>query len=127
MNRRITLTLLALLALSLAPVAAYAGEALPQLKGTWVAETIGGTPPKAPAKLVMTFVDDQTLSSEVTGANGKTQKIEIKYSATPDGKLVMIPDPKDNPDGEKGTWEIKDGKLHIASEDGASMVLVRKK
>ena len=107
--------------------AAYAGEALPQLKGTWVAETIGGKPPKAPAKLVMTFVDDQTLRSAVTGRNGKTQEVEIKYAATPDGKLVMIPDPKDNPDGEKGTWEIKDGKLHIASEDGAAMVLVRPK
>ena len=109
------------------PKLAMADEALPQLKGTWVAETINGKAPKAPAKLVMTFIDDARLASEVTGPDGKTIKVEIKYKATKDGTIIMIPEPDKNPDGEKGTWEIKDGKLHIASSDDAKMVLVRKK
>ncbi|MEM9111596.1 MAG: hypothetical protein AAGC72_16420 [Planctomycetota bacterium] len=106
---------------------ASAGEALPELAGMWVAETINGKAPKAPAKLVMTFIDDERLASEVTAPNGKTTKVEIKYKATADGTIIMIPKPDDNPEGEKGTWEIKDGKLHIASADDAKMVLVRKK
>ncbi|MGB0767591.1 MAG: hypothetical protein ACPGYV_07750 [Phycisphaeraceae bacterium] len=108
------------------PAAAHAGEALPQLQGTWVAETVNGKAPKPPAKLVMNFIDDSRLASEVTNASGKTTKVEIKYAATPDGTIVMYPDPDDNPDGEKGTWQVKDGKLHIASSDDSTMVLVRK-
>lgn len=126
MKRRLPTILLALVFLVL-PAIAHAGEALPQLKGTWVAETISGKAPKAPAKLVMTFVDDQTLSSEVTNASGKTTKVEIKYNATADGTIIMIPEPDKNPEGEKGTWEIKDGKLHIKAADDAKMVLVRQK
>ena len=115
------------LALLLIPASAHAGEALPQLAGTWVAETINGKAPKAPAKLVMTFIDDERLASEITNARGETQKVEIKYRATPDGTIIMYPDPDENPDGEKGTWEIKAGKLHIASADDAKMVLVKQK
>lgn len=126
MKRMLATTLLAL-AFLLIPAMAHADEALPQLAGTWVAETINGKAPKAPAKLVMTFVDDQTLASEVTNASGKTTKVEIKYKATADGTIIMIPEPDENPEGEKGTWEIKAGKLHIASSDDAKMVLVRQK
>ena len=126
MKRTLTTTLLTL-AFLLMPVAAHAGEALPQLAGTWVAETINGKEPKAPTKLVMTFVDDETLASEVTGPNGKTTKVEIKYKATADGTIIMIPEPDENPEGEKGTWKIKAGKLHISSADDASMVLVKQK
>ncbi|MFK7789341.1 MAG: hypothetical protein AB8C95_07630 [Phycisphaeraceae bacterium] len=119
-------TLLFTIAMLLTPAFVHADEALPQLRGTWVAETINGKAPKAPAKLVMTFVDSDTLSSEVTGPNGKTTKVEIKYSATADGTIIMIPQPKENPEGEKGAWEIKAGKLHIESADDAKMVLVKK-
>ena len=126
MKRTLTTTLLAL-AFLMMPAISHAGEALPQLKGTWVAETINGKEPNAPAKLVMTFIDDSRLASEVTNAGGKTTKVEIKYSATADGTIIMIPEPDKNPEGEKGTWEIKDGKLHIASADDAKMVLVRQK
>lgn len=118
---------LAVLALLLSPTLVHADDALPQLQGTWVAETINGKEPKAPAKLVMTFIDDSRLASEVTNAGGKTTKVEIKYKATADGTIIMIPEPDKNPDGEKGTWQIKDGKLHIASADDAKMVLVRAK
>ena len=126
MMRTLTTSLLAI-AFLLISAAAHAGEALPELKGTWVAETINGKAPKAPAKLVMTFIDDTRLASEVTNASGKTTKVEIKYSATKDGVITMFPEPDENPDGEKGTWQVKDGKLHIASGDDAKMVLVRKK
>lgn len=126
MKRTLTMTLLAT-ALLLIPAAARAGEALPELAGTWVAETINGKAPKEPAKLVMTFIDDERLASEVTSPNGKTTKVEIKYKATADGTIIMIPEPDENPEGEKGTWAIKDGKLHIASADDSKMVLVRKK
>ncbi|MEM9348102.1 MAG: hypothetical protein AAGB26_15950 [Planctomycetota bacterium] len=126
MTRTLTTKLLAITLLFM-PAAAHAGEALPELAGTWVAETINGKAPKAPAKLVMTFIDDERLASEVTSPNGKTTKVEIKYRATADGTIIMIPKPDDNPEGEKGTWEIKDGKLHIASSDDSKMVLVRKK
>ena len=122
-----TVMILFAFALLLMPAMANADEALPQLKGTWVAETINGKAPKAPAKLVMTFVDAETLASEVTGPDGKTIKVEIKYKATDDGTIIMIPEPDKNPDGEKGTWAIKGGKLHIASSDDAKMVLVRPK
>ena len=125
--KNILVTTLLAIAFLLMPPAVQADEALPQLKGTWVAETINGKEPKAPAKLVMTFIDDSRLASEVTARNGKTTKVEIKYSATADGVIIMIPEPDKNPDGEKGTWEIKDGKLHIASSDDAEMVLVRSK
>lgn len=124
---RITAATLLTLAFLFSASLAHADEALPQLKGTWVAETINGKAPKAPAKLVMTFIDHERLASEVTAPNGKTTKVEIKYSATPDGTITMIPDPEGNPDGEKGTWELKDGKLHIASSDDAKMVLVKQK
>lgn len=126
MTRTVTTPLIALV-LFLLPAVAQAGEALPELKGTWVAETINGKAPKAPAKLVMTFIDDTRLASEVTSPNGKTKKVEIKYAATKDGVITMIPDPEEDPEGEKGTWQIKGGKLHIASGDDAKMVLVRKK
>ena len=126
MTRIYTTLLLALTSLLL-PTFAHAGEALPQLKGTWVAQTINGKAPKAPAKLVMTFIDDTRLASEVTGPDGKTTKIEIKYKATVDGTIIMIPEPDKNPDGEKGTWEVKDGKLHIASGENTKMVLVKQK
>ena len=126
MTRTIVTTLLAI-ALLLTPAITYAGEALPELKGTWVAETINGKEPKAPAKLVMTFIDDSRLASEITNSKGKTQKVEIKYSATADGVIIMIPDPEENPEGEKGSWEVKDGKLTISSADDSKMVLVRKK
>jgi hypothetical protein len=126
MTRTLFTTLLAFLFL-LMPATAHAGEALPQLAGTWVAETINGKAPKAPAKLVMTFIDDSRLASEVTNPGGKTTKVEIKYAATADGVITMIPEPEEKPEGEKGTWEIKDGKLHIASGEDAKMVLVRKK
>lgn len=126
MKRALTTTLLAL-AFLLMPAAVHAGDALPQLAGTWVAETINGKAPKAPAKLIMTFIDDARLASEVTQPNGKTTKVEIKYTATADGTIIMYPNPEKNPEGEKGTWEIKDGKLHIASGDDAKMVLVKQK
>lgn len=126
MKRMLTTTLLTL-AFLLMPVMAHAGDALPQLAGTWVAESINGKAPKAPAKLVMTFIDDSRLSSEVTNAGGKTTKVEIKYSAKADGTIIMVPDPDKNPDGEKGTWEIKDGKLHIKAAEDAKMVLVKQK
>jgi len=124
MKTILTTSLLAL-ALLLAPALVHADEALPQLRGTWVAETINGKEPKAPAKLVMTFVDHETLASEVTAPNGKTTKVQIKYKATADGTIIMIPEPDKNPEGEKGTWQIKDGKLHIESADDAKMVLVK--
>ncbi|MBX2850406.1 MAG: hypothetical protein KTR15_01525 [Phycisphaeraceae bacterium] len=126
MKRTLTTTLLALVFL-LIPGVVHAGDALPELAGTWVAETINGKEPKAPSKLVMTFIDDARLASEVTQPNGKTTKVEIKYKATADGTIIMYPNPEKNPDGEKGTWEIKDGKLHIASGDDAKMVLVKQK
>lgn len=126
MKRTLTTTLLAL-AFLVMPAAVHAGDALPQLAGTWVAESINGKAPKAPAKLVMTFIDDARLASEVTQPNGKTTKVEIKYSATADGTIIMCPNPEKNPDGEKGTWEIKDGKLTIASADDSTMVLVKQK
>lgn len=126
MTRQLTTTLFAI-AFLLLPAAARAGEALPELAGTWLAETINETQPKAPAKLVMTFIDDERLASEITGPDGETTKVEIKYTATADGTIIMYPEPDENPDGEKGTWEIKDGKLHIASTDDASMVLVKQK
>lgn len=124
MKTILTTSLFALVML-LTPALVQADQALPQLRGTWVAETINGTAPKAPAKLVMTFVDSETLASEVTGPNGKTTKVEIKYKATADGTITMIPQPDENPEGEKGTWEIKGGKLHIKSADDAKMVLVK--
>ncbi len=126
MKRTLVTSLLAITFL-LMPTVVQAGEALPQLAGTWVAETINDKEPKAPAKLVMTFIDDSRLASEVTSRNGKTTKVEIKYAATADGVIIMIPEPDKNPEGEKGSWEIKDGKLHIASADDAKMVLVRQK
>ena len=126
MKRTLTTTLLAI-ALLLMPVTAQAGEALPELAGTWVAETINGKAPKAPAKLVMTFIDDTRLASEVTNASGKTTEVAIKYKATSDGVIIMIPEPDENPEGEKGTWQVKDGKLTIASGDDAKMVLVKLK
>jgi len=119
-------TLIAIITLAFT-ASIYAGEALPQLAGTWVAESINGKAPKAPAKLVMTFIDDTRLASEVTKPNGETTKVEIKYKATPDGTITMIPEPDENPEGEKGTWQIKDGKLHIASGEDAEMVLVKQK
>ncbi|MEO0475802.1 MAG: hypothetical protein AAF085_07515 [Planctomycetota bacterium] len=122
-----TVMILFILALVLMPATANADDALPLLKGSWVAETINGKAPKAPAKLVMTFVDAETLASEVTGPDGKTTKVQIKYKATADGKIIMIPQPDKNPDGEKGTWAIKGGKLHITASDDAKMVLVRVK
>lgn len=125
MKTTLTASILAIVVL-LTPSLVQADEALPQLRGTWVAESINGKAPKAPAKLVMTFVDSDTLASEVTGPNGKTTKVEIKYSATPDGTITMIPQPKENPEGEKGTWEIKAGKLHIEAADDAKMVLVKR-
>ena len=121
------LTTLLAITLLFTPSLTLAGEALPELAGTWVAQTINGKEPKAPAKLVMTFIDDSRLASEITNAKGETQKVEIKYSATKDGVIIMIPEPDENPEGEKGTWAIKDGKLTIASGEDAKMVLVRKK
>ena len=126
MKRTLTTTLFTIVFL-LMTTTAHAGEALPQLAGTWVAESINGKAPKAPAKLVMTFIDDERLSSEVTQPNGKTTKVEIKYKAAADGTIIMYPEPEKNPEGEKGTWEIKDNKLHIASGEDAKMVLVKTK
>lgn len=115
---------LVMLCMLLAPASALAGEALPELKGSWVAETLDGKPPQPGMKMVMTFIDDSKLQLEAT-FQGETRKEEVKYSATKDGTIIIYPDPDTNPDGEKATWQIKDKKLHIKTSDGESLVFAR--
>jgi len=125
MTRKHTLGLLVMgLALLFPATQAKAGEAIEALKGAWTAETFDGEAPPQGMKMVMTFVDSDTLRMEVT-AGGETHKEEIKYAATKDGQITIYPDPN-NPAGEPGKWEVKaDKKLYITTEEGEVMILKR--
>lgn len=118
--------LLALFAICIAlqPTTTLAADALPELAGTWVAESMDGNPPPAGAKMVMKFIDDATLRFEVT-YEGETQIETIKYTATKDGKMTIYFDPEENPAGDKATWKIVDKKLHMTSDAGETLVLKR--
>lgn len=105
---------------------AHAGDALPELKGTWVAESMDGKPPPAGAKMVMKFMDDQKLRFEVT-YEGETELETLKYKATKDGKMTIYFDPEKNPKGDKATWKIVDKKLHLTSDVGETLILKREK
>ena len=125
MKRMHNLTALLALALLLAPATARAGEAIEALKGTWVAESFDGEPAPEGVKMVLTFVDDATLRMEVT-LGGETQKQEIKYAATADGKITLYPEPDTAPEGEKATWQVKDDKkLYLTNDQNEVMVLKR--
>lgn len=106
-------------------LSASAGEALEALKGAWVAETFDGEAPPEGVKMVMTFVDDATLRMDVT-FNGENERQEIKYTATADGNITIFPEPDQNPEGEKATWEVKaDKKLYIKTAEGEQLVFTR--
>ena len=123
MTRLTKLPLFLMLALlALAPATAHAGEALKELKGAWHAQSFNGEAPPAGIKMVMTFVDHDTITMEVTFA-GETEKEEIKYEATADGKMTVYPE--ETPEGESAKWEVKDGKLTITTDDGDKMVFKR--
>lgn len=103
---------------------AAAAEALPQIKGKWVVETMNGQAPPTTAKMTMNFIDATTLRIEATH-NGETQLETLKYQATADGKLTIYFDAEKNPEGDKATWSIKDKKLNLKTEDGETLVLKR--
>jgi len=124
MKRFAPLTFLFALAMLLMPATAQADEAIESLKGAWTAESFNGEAPPPGMKMVMTFVDSDTLRMEVT-AGGETHKQEMKYAATEDGQITLYPDPN-NPAGEQGKWEVKaDKKLYITSDEGEVMILKR--
>lgn len=130
MKRNVTFLLspLALFAfaftLILSPMHAHAGEALPELKGAWLAEKMDGNPPPPGVKMVMTFVDDAELKMEVT-FQGETQLETVKYKATKDGSITIYPEPETNPEGESAKWEIKEKKLHLTTAEGESLIFKR--
>ncbi len=126
MKRSTTLASLSALLLLLVAATAQAGEAIESLKGAWVVELSKGAPPPEGVAIVMTFVDDDTLSIEATFKD-KTEKKDIKYTATADGKITLFPEPETEPEGEKANWQVKDDKkLYLTNEDGEELVLVRK-
>lgn len=117
------------LVLALTPGMALADEALPELAGAWVAESMDGEPPPAGAKMVMKFQDAKTLRFEVT-YEGETEIETLKYEATKDGdkksgKMTIFFNPEENPDGDKATWKIVDKKLHLTSDVGETLILKR--
>lgn len=119
----ITLPLLALFAI-LTAAPAMAGEALPELKGSWLAESLDGEAPPPGVSMKMTFIDDAKLKMEVT-FQGETKLEEVKYEATKEGKITIYPEPDTNPAGEKATWEIKDKKLVLTTEDNEVLIFKR--
>lgn len=125
MKRLATLTFLFAITLLLTPTHAQAGEAIEALKGAWTAESFDGEAAPEGMKMVLTFVDDAIMRVEIT-FGGETEKQEIKYTATADGKITIFPDPDNEPKGEEAKWEVKDDKkLHITSAEGEVMVLKR--
>ncbi len=125
MNTHRPIACLFVLLMLFTPATAHAGEAIEALKGAWVVETSNGDPPPEGVKMVMTFVDDETLRIVATFED-KREKKDIKYSATEDGEITMFPEPKENPDGEKATWEVRDDKkLYLTNEEGEVLVLAR--
>lgn len=123
MTRLKTLAMFVAIALLLAPAAAQAAEALPQLKGAWVAESYNGEAPDEDMKITMTFVDDKTLRMEIT-AGGETDKEEVKYTATADGKMTIYPE--ESPEGENAKWKVGDDKkLHITTDEGEVLIFAR--
>jgi hypothetical protein len=105
------------------PATAQAGEALPELKGEWVVETEKGK--ELPFTLTYEFVNDEKLVITLVN-KGKTQVSEVAYKANKHG-VIKVYDGKIGEDGnpDKGSWEIKDGKLHITTR-AMGTVLSRK-
>lgn len=124
MKRLSHLFVLSALMIAFTPAIAFGDDALPELAGTWVAESMDGNPPPAGAKMVMKFIDDEKLRFEVT-YEGETQIETLKYTATKDGKMTIYFDPEENPDGDKATWKIIDKKLHLTSDASETLVLRR--
>lgn len=116
--------LMLVLVILLGPATVLAGEALPQLKGAWDAESLNDKPPEPGVTMTMTFVDDDTIAMEVT-FEGETQKEEIRYTATEDGKMTIYPEPDTNPKGEKATWKIVDKKLHLTTAENEVLIFKR--
>lgn len=118
MTRTLTTTLLAI-AVFFTSAAAQAGEALPQLKGVWQFETQNGEALPDFLSIQYNFVDDEKLLVIVTD-RGETHEKEAKYKATKDGKITIIDDGVD----QRGTWEIKKGKLILSTGEGKPIEMV---
>lgn len=124
MKRNVVSLMLLTLMVALMPLSASAAEALPELAGKWVAESMDGKAPPPGAKMTMDFKDDKTLRIEAS-YKGETQFETLKYSATKDGKITIFFEPDKKPEGDKATWSIKDKKLHLKTEDGETLILKR--
>jgi|GEM_PF-2310562 len=120
----LNLFLLALMSL-LVPATALAEDALPEIKGLWVAESLVGQPLPEGASMSMDFIDASTVRATAVSPDGKKNEQEIRYTATKDGKLTLFPEPDKNPKGEPATWKIENGKLIITSSENETMVFKR--
>lgn len=99
-----------------------AGEPLPEFKGDWVLDTFNGKKPDN--VMTASFLNDQTVVFTII--DGETsEKTNVKYKATKDGKVTFYPEPDENPKGDSGKWQVKDKKLHIKLDSGDTLVWAR--
>ena len=122
MARLATLSLTLMLAFS--AVTAQAAE-VAALIGSWQAESFNGEAPGPGISLVLTFVDEDTLTITFS-FNGEEDVQESGYEATENGSITF------KPEGEPestGNWSIDAiGKLHLVmTEEGERMELILRK
>ncbi len=119
--KRIAALSLALLMAMTATTTAYAAE-VAALMGSWNIESFNGETPPPGVSMVLTFVDEDTISMKVT-FNGQEQTEEVRYEASEDGTISFYPE---NEPESTGNWSIDAvGKLHIVVvEDGEEMEMI---
>jgi len=122
MKRLATLSMVGLLLMT-AATSAFAADA-GDLIGAWNVESFDGQPPDPSVKMIVTFVDEDTLTRGVVLNGEDLGTEEIRYEATDDGSITLYSD--DEPDSVTLSWEIDDaGKLHLVyEEDGESEEMV---
>jgi len=125
MRKTLTPILAALtLMLSLtATTTAFAAEAIEALRGGWLIESYNGEQMPPNMQATMTFVDSETLQMSVSMDGQVITTEETKYEATAEGKITVI---GEDGTAEEGTWEVKEGKLHLSgpNDDGQIETLI---
>lgn len=126
MSKKTLPTVLAALALMLglaATTQAQAGEALEALRGAWTLESVNGEQLPQGASMSVNFNSDTTFTATTSFGGEKMEEV-VRYTATADGNMTIYQDETDT-EGESGTWEVKDGKLHLSSTtDGVEETIV---
>ena len=122
MARLTTLSLALVLAFSTAT--AQAAE-VAALIGSWQAESFNGEAPGPGFSLVLTFVDEDTLTLTFS-FDGEEHVEEAGYEASEDGSITFKPE--DEPE-QTGNWSIDAmGKLHLVlTEEGERVELILRK